>query len=176
MADYSEGGVECKSSNIVELRKQVLSLVTRKFEGTIEKPIDDVVSGVLLKRRKKWRRRHHLSSEGEKLNIPTKSLVSGHYVPLICMAVTSRPPDPALRDEKEQLTDQYYQSGERLLVCRRSSYALARELEREKRKLQLQAAVCSSMLLETHCHYMFFHIGEISQGNTSTTISGVKKQ
>lgn len=79
MADYSEGGVESKSSNIAELRKQALSLVTRKFEGTVEKPIDDVVSGVLVKRRKKWRRRHNLPSEGEKRKVSTKYLVSGHY-------------------------------------------------------------------------------------------------
>lgn len=143
MADYSEGGVESKSSNIAELRKQVLSLVTRKFEGTIEKPIDDVVSGVLMKRRKKWRRRHNLPSEGEK----RKSIneISSQWplnVVLICTTVTSRPPEPALRDEKEQLTDQYYEAGERLLICRRSSYALARQLERGKRELQLQAAVC----------------------------------
>lgn len=67
MADNGEGGDENRSSNIAELRKQVLSLVTRRFEGTIEKPISDVVSRVLCKRRKKWRKRHDLPSEGKKL-------------------------------------------------------------------------------------------------------------
>ena len=68
MADNSEGGNGSSSSNIAELRKQVITLVARKFEGTLEKPIDDVVSKVLNKRRKKWRKRHKLPAEGEKLH------------------------------------------------------------------------------------------------------------
>ena len=69
MADNGEGGKGSSSSNIAELRKQVITLVARKFEGTIEKPIDDVVSNVLTKRRKKWRKRHKLPAQGEKLQI-----------------------------------------------------------------------------------------------------------
>lgn len=66
MADNREGGGGNGKANITELRKQVLTLVSRNFEGTVEKPIDDVVSRVLAKRRKKWRKRHNLSSEGAK--------------------------------------------------------------------------------------------------------------
>ena len=66
MADNIEGVDESRSSNVAEVRKQVLTLVTRKFEGTIEKPIDNVVLKVLSKRRKKWRKRHHLSPKGKK--------------------------------------------------------------------------------------------------------------
>ena len=67
MADNGEGGGGNDSSAIAEIRKQVLTLVTRNFEGAIEKPIDDVVSRVLSKRRKKWRKRHCLS-KGTKPN------------------------------------------------------------------------------------------------------------
>lgn len=68
MADNSEGGGSTVKANIAELRKQVLTLVARNFEGTVEKPIDDVVSRILYKRRKKWRKRHNLSCEGAKPN------------------------------------------------------------------------------------------------------------
>jgi hypothetical protein len=54
--------------------------------------------------------------------------------------VGARPPDPGLRGEKERLTEQFYQCGERLLACRNSGYALARQLESNKRRLQLQVA------------------------------------
>ena len=69
MADCGEGGVGKTSSNIAELRKQVLTWAARNFEGTLEKPIDDDVSRLLAKRRKKWRKRHNLPPEGEKLNL-----------------------------------------------------------------------------------------------------------
>ena len=74
MADNGEGGGEKPRTNITELRQQVLTLVVRNFEGAAEKPIDDVVSRVLTKRRKKWRKRHNLPSEGNKLSTSINNL------------------------------------------------------------------------------------------------------
>ena len=73
MADNREGVGDSRAPSISELQKQVLSLVVRRFESTVEKPIDEVVLKVLSKRRKKWRRRHHLTPrEGQKPHLPIR--------------------------------------------------------------------------------------------------------
>ena len=166
MADNGEGGGEKPRTDITELRQQVLTLVSRNFQGAAEKPIDEVASRVLTKRRKKWRKRHNLTSEGNKPNTSTNSFRFSprprkrHEKPSrFCSTVGARPPDPGLRSEKEQLTEQFYQCGERLLVCRRSGYSLARQLERDKRRFQLQVAVSQASLpvghLGTWLHVLF---------------------
>ena len=67
MAHNREAAGERQAPSISELQDQVLNIVVTKLEGTIEKPIDNIVLKVLSKRRKKWRRRHHLVlREGEK--------------------------------------------------------------------------------------------------------------
>ena len=157
MADNGEGGGEKPRTDITGLRQQVLTLVARNFEGAAEKPIDEVVSRVLTKRRKKWRKRHNLPSEGNKLSTYKTTFVSrprqlrvAERVHRFCFAVGARPPDPGLRCEKERLTEQFYQCGERLLACRNSGYALARQLESNKRRLQLQVAVRLETLPVSH--------------------------
>ena len=67
MADNREAAGESQAASISELQDQVLSIVVTKLERTVEKPIDNIVLKVLSKRRKKWRKRHHLvAREGEK--------------------------------------------------------------------------------------------------------------
>ena len=148
MADNGEGGDEKPGTDIAQLRQQVLTFVARSLQGAAEKPIDEVVSRVLTKRRRKWRRRHNLPSEGNKLSTFSHSphLSPGPRETLkncrrFCFVVGERPPDAALRSRKEELTEQYYERGEKLLACRRSGYSLARQLEGDKRRLQLQIAV-----------------------------------
>ena len=73
MADNGKGGGAKPRTDITGLRQQVLTLVSRNFEGAAEKPIDEVACRVLTKRRKKWRKRHKLPSEGNKLSTSDKT-------------------------------------------------------------------------------------------------------
>ena len=93
-----------------------------------------------------------------------------HRIPPFCFVVGTRPPDPALRGEKEALTEQYYESGEKLLASRTSGYSLARQLENDKRKLQLQVAVSEKAFLV--CQFLYdvgviLSIGKVSADGNS---------
>ena len=85
MADTGEGGSVKRGTDIAELRQQVLTFVARSLRGAVEKPIDEAVSRVLSKRRRKWRKRHNLPSEGNK---PNTSKLATTFVSRLCYQYT----------------------------------------------------------------------------------------
>ena len=68
MADKPRGNDEACSPESTILRSEIVELVAKRLESVSKKPREDAIAKALMKRRKKWRKRHKQGSQpGEKL-------------------------------------------------------------------------------------------------------------